>query len=185
MIVFDTETTGLLKPEIVPLEQQPEIIEFAAVKLDDITLDQTDAVSFLVKPRILPLAPEIIKITGITSEMLAEQKTFATRVALLTNLFLGEKVLVAHNCDFDVQVLALELRRVARLLRFPWPAEHVDTVELTMDIEAERKKSARLKLSELYTALTGEAAPKAHRALVDVQTLATCVRLLRAKDGRI
>ena len=39
MIIFDTETTDLVKPGLVPLEDQPHIIEFAGIKLDDFTLN--------------------------------------------------------------------------------------------------------------------------------------------------
>ena len=35
IIMFDTETTGLLLPEGAPLENQPQIIEFAAIAMDN------------------------------------------------------------------------------------------------------------------------------------------------------
>ena len=35
MILFDTETTGLVQAYATPLADQPHIIEFAALKLSD------------------------------------------------------------------------------------------------------------------------------------------------------
>lgn len=46
-IVFDTETTGLLKPESAPLSEQPQIIEFAGIKVDFDTLEEIDRLEFL------------------------------------------------------------------------------------------------------------------------------------------
>jgi len=41
-IIFDTETTGLPVNSIIDIKKQPEIIEFAAIKIDDETLDEID-----------------------------------------------------------------------------------------------------------------------------------------------
>jgi DNA polymerase III epsilon subunit-like protein len=185
MIVLDTESTNLGKPDVVPLDQQPEMIEFAARKLDDGTLEDRGGISFLICPKLLPLSDLTVKVTGITTDMLQGQPRFAARVPALTQFFLGERTLVAHNAGHDVRLLASELQRLDRLCRFPWPCEHLDTVELTMDLEAPRQKSSRLKLGELYCLATGKAPEKAHRALDDVNSLVAIVRWLRAKDGRI
>lgn len=184
MIVIDTEGTGLLKSLLLPLDQQPEIIELAAVKLDNNTLAEIAHIHFLIKPRI-QLGAETTKITGITNEMLEKCGSFATRVPALTAFFLGESHLVAHNLDYDSAMLMLEMQRLGRARRFPWPPEHIDTVELTMDLDVPRQKSARLKLGELYQWATGEPMPVAHRALDDTRALCVIVRALRKHDGRI
>ena len=66
MIAFDTETTGLpIKGELSsPLKMQPHIIEFAAIKLDDETLEETDRLHFFCKPPI-SIPAVITKITSI------------------------------------------------------------------------------------------------------------------------
>ena len=184
MIILDTETTGFTRPEVIQVEHQPEIIEFAAVRVNEHLIIEQE-ISFLCRPRNLPLTAEVIRATGIMTEMLLHAAPFSRHVHELTQFFLGEETMVAHNCSFDRDVLAYELKRVERLTRFPWPWNHIDTVELTMDIPAERKKSPRLKLSELYFALTGLTPVVKHRALDDVKTLLECVRALRARDGRI
>ena len=50
-IVFDTETTGLLKPEIVDLDQQPYIIEYYGAKIDK-DFNLIDELWFKCKPPI-------------------------------------------------------------------------------------------------------------------------------------
>lgn len=185
MIIFDTETTGFTKPGVVDIAHQPEIIEFGAIRVNESTLEIDKQCHFFCKPRILPLSPEIVKATNITTEMLVDKKPFSTYVPSLTAFFLGEETMVSHNCGYDRDVMMYELTRVDRLTRFPWPWQHIDTVELTMDIPAPRQKSARLKLSELYQALTSKQPAVKHRALDDVMTLYECVVALRKLDGRI
>lgn len=180
------EATGLLKPSNAPLDQQPEVIEFAAVRLDDATLEETAHLCFLVRPTLLwPLPAEVTEITGITTEMLADQPTWAGRSRAAAEFALGERLWAAHNAGYDLGVLECEQRRIGAVARFPWPIDAVCTVELTMDLPAPRARSDRLKLGELYAHLTGEAQGEAHRALADARTLAECVRRLRALDGRI
>lgn len=178
MIVFDTETTGLIKSRSLPLAQQPEIIEFCAIKLDNASLEEVGVLNFLVKPRVLPLPAEIIKITGITDDMLTEASSFARHLPHIQDFFLGESLLVAHNCAYDVDMLTLELRRLDRVTKFPWPYQHADTVEMNMDV-----KGYRLKLGDLYTIATdGKTLDGAHRAINDVRGLCEIVRWMRTQE---
>lgn len=186
MIIWDTEATGIVKPLSVPLAQQPEIIEFAAVKLDDRTLEEVARVEFLARPQLMwPLHEQITKWTNITSEMLESQPSFAGNVARVVDLVLGERVWIAHNISYDLSVMTVEMMRLSMMARFPWPPEPVCTVELTLDLEVPRTKSDRLKLGELYKHLTGRDIVGAHRAMNDVMALVDCVRELRKLDGRI
>lgn len=177
MIVFDTETTGLIGHPSLPLDKQPEIIELCAVKLDDTTLIETGRLDFLVRPSRLPLPPEITKITKITTEMVEREPSFARRLPLLQSFFCGESLCVAHNCAYDIGMLQLELRRLDRMHKFPWPYQQACTVELTTDL-----RGHRLKLGELYTIATGREIDGAHRAMNDVLALCDVVRWLRAQE---
>lgn len=184
MIVLDTETTGFLKPGVVPIEQQPEIIEFAAIRLDG-QYTISGELEMLIRPKRLPIPPDVEKITGILSKTLEDKHPFPFWVPALQKFFLGETFLVGHNLSHDVDCLGYELTRLNRAQRFPWPYEHIDTVELTMDLEAKRQKSARLKLSELYVLATGREPPAKHRAMDDVRSLVVVVQWLHKLDGRI
>lgn len=177
MIVFDTETTGLVKPEAVPLADQPKIIEFAAVKLND-ALEEVGHVNFFVHPR-QPLPPKIVEITGITDAMLQDARPFSAYYGTLCDFFLGERVMVAHNVDYDRSLLRFELMRLGALINFPWPPRHLCTVELGRALMG---IANRPRLGELYAHCFQEPMPNAHRALDDTRNLVKCVRVLRAEN---
>lgn len=177
MIIFDTETTGLDKPELTPLDQQPEIIELGAVRLDDDTLVETAHFTTLVRPRGLPLPAKITEITGLRDSDLKGQRPFSAHYADLADFFCGERILVGHNIGYDVRILGYELARMAATAKFPWPMHHKCTVELN----AHRFKKWP-KQDELYQLYFGKLPDGAHRALNDVRNLADCVRMMR-KDG--
>jgi DNA polymerase III epsilon subunit-like protein len=174
MIVFDTETTGLLKPMSIPLSEQPEIIELGVLKLDDITLEETAAFNALVKPKGLPLPPKITEITGLRDEDLLLAKPFAAYFNTLADFMVGERTMVGHNLSFDVSMLTLELTRLDFMAKFPWPRNHWCTVEIN--------KHRFLKWptqDELYTHYFARKPSGAHRALADVRNLAQIVREMR------
>lgn len=177
MIVLDTETSGLVKSESLPLDQQPEIVEFAAVKLDA-DLKETAAIEFLIKPRIA-VGPETIKITGITNEMLADKPSFARVLPAIQTFFLGEDTMVAQSADFDIRMMVFELRRLDRVTKFPWPPRQIDNVELCRDVQYKRKQEM------LVEKIKGKRPDVAHRALADVRELCDILRYLRNLDGRI
>lgn len=178
MILFDVETTGLAKPDAQPVKEQHRIIEFAAVKLDDETLEETEEFCQLIHPGV-PLPPVITKITGITDAMLRDAPPFKEVLRPLKKFFLGEKNLVAHNLGFDRSMLAWELERLGHEHRFPWPPRHVCTVEASTQFHPEGKN---MKLGDLYTLATnGGQIQGAHRGLTDVRAMAVCVRWLADK----
>lgn len=176
MILFDTETTGLPLPEASPVTKQPQIIEIAVIKANDKTLEIEEEYNELIKPTI-HISPEITKITGITNEDLKDKKPFASHYPRLSNMFIGERHLVAHNVSFDRSLLIYELMRLGRLTRFPWPPNHICTVVASKSI-----RGHRLKLGVLYEMATGKPLKDAHRAINDTRALLECVRWLK-KEG--
>lgn len=173
MIVFDTETTGLPKADASPLANQPQIIEFAGIKLNNKTLEAEGRLEFLANPGA-PLPEIIIKITRLTDADLADKPPFSAHIQSLTDFFLGEDTMVAHNVDFDRKLLTYELLRAGKMDRFPWPSKHVCTVEASRSI-----KGHKLNLAALHEVATGGPFEDAHRAMPDVEALVRCVRFLR------
>jgi DNA polymerase III alpha subunit (gram-positive type) len=169
MIIYDTETTGLVKPKAARLSEQPQIIEFAAIKIDPISLNEVDRIEFLCNPGV-PLPAEIVKITRITDAMLKGKKTFAHHIPELKKFFLGSQHLVAHNLAFDRNMLHLELQRLDMVTMFPWPPDQFCTVEAAMPI-----RGFRLNLTKLHNHFFGKDFPEAHRAMHDVEALTKCV----------
>ena len=177
MIVFDLETTGLPLAEGADLDLQPRITEFGAIKLDH-QLKEIAMLEFLVNPGI-PLDPKVTKITGLTDDMLKDKKPFVARLEEITNFFLGERVLVAHNLPFDRIVLQFELERLDKMTMFPWPPEQICTVEVGETIWNKKRK-----LVDLYKEITGNEHKGAHRSIADVRALIEIVKWYR-KNGHI
>jgi DNA polymerase-3 subunit epsilon len=177
MIVFDLETTGLPLAEGADLDLQPRITEFGAIKLDH-QLKEIAMLELLINPGI-PLDPKVTKITGLTDDMLKDKKPFVARLEEITNFFLGERVLVAHNLPFDRIVLQFELERLDKMTMFPWPPEQICTVEVGETIWNKKRK-----LVDLYKEITGNEHKGAHRSIADVRALIEIVKWYR-KNGHI
>ena len=162
MIVFDLETTGLPKAEGSDLDMQPRIIEFGAIKVDD-DLEEVDRLEFFCNPGH-ELDPQIIKITNITDDMLKDKKPFIAHYKDLCEFFIGQREIVAHNLPFDRKVLRFELERVDKLTKFPWPIEHICTVEVGQQVWGKMRK-----LGDIYEELFGFKIENAHRSINDVK----------------
>lgn len=176
MIIYDTETTGLPVAKAAGLAAQPEIIEYAAVKVDN-KFKVVDSLEFMCKPLRLPLDPVITKITGIKSDDLEDKEPFANYLDRLTTFHFAESEILAHNLPFDIALMGFEMERLGKTLQFPWPPIHICTVEATYHL-----KNKRLKLIELYEMATGHPLAQTHRAMDDVMALLECVRWIN-KQG--
>ena len=167
-IIFDTETTGLIKPSANDVKDQPYITEIYCLKIDSEGKIIGEFES-LVRPPV-SLNAEVQRITGLTDDMLKNAPTFAEIVHALSMFFLGTQRVVAHNLAFDKSMLGNELVRVNKLINFPWPIEHICTVEKSMHYE-----QRRLNLTRLHEYLfNGQGFPNAHRAKNDVMPLYNC-----------
>jgi DNA polymerase-3 subunit epsilon len=168
--VFDTETTGLLKPDVSDVSQQPKIIEFALSILDrgyNIVADHV----WLINPGE-PITPEITKITGLTDADLRGKPTFIEVLPEIVAVFRKLDRVIAHNAPFDHQMLVNELIRIGAQYKFPYPSEWVCTVQTAQELIYGR----RARLIELYKDTMGKELEQTHRALDDVHALVEVVR---------
>jgi len=177
MIIFDLETTGLPKAEGSDLDIQPKIIEFGAIKLDD-DLKEVSRLQFLCNPRE-KIEEKITKITNITDDMVANEKPFIAYYKELCDFFLGERELVAHNLPFDSKILRFELERIDKLTKFPWPFEHICTLEICQKVWGQR-----MKLGDIHEKLFGEKITDAHRSISDVEATWRIVEWYK-KEGHL
>lgn len=169
MIIFDTETTGLLEPIANNLKNQPHITEFYGVKIDDKTRERIGVFETLINPGI-PIPAEITKITGIDDKLVKGAPKFPAVYPKLCEFFLGERIMCAHNLSYDRDMMRIELQRMGKEFAFPWPAKHICTVEQT-----EHWNGYRLNLSKLHETVFGEGFDNAHRAGPDVEALTRIV----------
>ena len=174
-IIFDVETTGIPKPDAAPLGLQPQIIEYAGLKVDFNTLEIKDSIEFLVNPGA-PLPKDIIKITGLTDEILKPQLPFSSYFQDLSDFHLGVEGLISHNLAFDHALIRFELMKLGMEFHFPWSPVNICTVEATVHL-----KGHRLKLEELHELATGETQAGKHRAMDDTKALLECVKWMRGK----
>ncbi len=125
IVCFDIETTGLNKKHEV-------IIEIGAVVLKDGEI--TDRFNTFVAPGRI-LSPEIIRLTGITDEMLkgAPSQEKALRAFLA---FAGDRPLAAHNAEFDMGFIAAGCQKYA----IPFQSPSVDSLILAQNLLPELGK---------------------------------------------
>lgn len=182
--IFDTETTGLIKPKAADMIQQPHITEIYCLKVRQEFVDgewQFDLLNDfdqLLKVPV-PLSDVITRITGLTDNMLADKPTFKEIYPSLAEFMTGTDRLVAHNLAFDSSMLANELVRINKVIKFPWPRDYCCTVEKSLFIE-----QRRMSLTKLHEHLFGEGFADAHRAKNDVLPLYRCYKKM-VEEGMI
>jgi DNA polymerase III epsilon subunit-like protein len=159
--LFDTEATGLMLPDDAPIDNQPRIVEFAGIIVDD-NLEILDSLEFKVHPGI-KLPDDFIKITKITDAELVGLPRYIEYHDKLKDFIYSADVWVAHNIMYDYGVLNTEFKRLGEYIE---PKMFYCTVEQTMHI-----KNKRLKLSHAYEFFTGKKPPVSHRAMSDVITM--------------
>ena len=114
-VAFDLETTGLYRHDT--------IIEIGAVLMRrGVEIDRFQ--SFVDPGR--SLHPKIAKLTGITDAMLGGAPTLAQILPKFRE-FVGDRVLVAHNADFDANFI----RRACEDLGIEWDMTYVDTLTIS------------------------------------------------------
>lgn len=174
--IFDTETTGLIENRTLPLDKQPEIIEFYGALVNMDTGEIIEEIDTLITPKG-PVSKEITKITGITPAMVENKQPFGIHTYRIECLIEASDAVIAHNLSFDMEMVDIEFSRMN--LKVPWPRRRICTVEATVHL-----KGFRLNLSGLHQHLFGEPFSGAHRAKVDVDALTRC-SLQLFKDGII
>ena len=123
--VFDLETTGLSRIN-------DKITEIGAVIVKNGEIVQT--YNSLVNPE-MKLSEENSALTGITDEMLENQRTIDEVLPEFMN-FVGDRVLVAHNASFDTGFI----RRDCRKLGIEFKNTYLDTLGLSRFVNSDLKK---------------------------------------------
>jgi DNA polymerase III epsilon subunit-like protein len=174
VMLFDTETSGLVSNRLLRLEMQPEVIEFygCLVDLGSPNLMPTWEYQTLIKPK-KAISAEITKITGLTNDDLKDAPPFAQVADTIAKAIESAPVVVAHNIAFDMAMLEIEFERLERKLNWP---EKICTLEKTIYI-----KGYRLSMSRLHEYLFGVPFAGAHRAKVDVAALTRCAAELHKR----
>ena len=151
-VVFDLETTGLYP------NSGDSIIEFGAVKIKDgIIIDRYDELIYPEKE----LNDEIIKITGITNEMLKGKRNEYDGIIDFMK-WVGNLPMVAHNAKFDISFIenAIDKYKLDKLSNIV-----IDTLGLSRYLESSERFHNLATLVKRYDIPWDE--DKHHRADYD------------------
>ena len=118
-VAFDLETTGLSS-------QHDRIIEIGAVRMQK--GQEIDRFQTFVNPG-QPLDRKIVELTGITDEMLRDAPKIEDVLPQFLK-FVGDRVLVAHNADFDTGFIRAACARQG----LPYTFTSVDTLILAQNL---------------------------------------------------
>ena len=161
-VAFDLETTGLSS-------RTDRIIEIGAVVLKN--GEEVDRFQTFVDPE-RTLERKIVELTGITDEMLQGAPKIEEVLPKFLN-FVGDRVLVAHNSDFDTGFIRAECER----LGYDYHYTAADTLILSQNLLPHLNK---FKLNIVSNALS---LPdfNHHRAADDAMTCGLIMAKLMAK----
>ncbi len=182
-LFFDTETTGLPQNYKAPyddLDNWPRIVQLAWV-LTDSQQEIIEQKSLIIKPDGFSIPAASSAVHGIT-----DAKANELGIPLVEALnFLNEPlmsqtpILVAHNIDFDTNVLGAEFLRANLTSNF-MDLERICTMKSSVAFcDLNNRKFP--KLTELHLRLFGEDFSGAHDALVDVLACSRCFFALKEK----
>ena len=160
--VIDIEALSLAQPH-------NRITEIAIVKVDGIKI--SGSYSTLINPR-KKIPPYVKNITGITDDMVKNAPEF-NLVAQEIIKEIGNRVIVAHNASFDVNILNFELGRTKNEIL---PNGALCTVKLSRKLVPGLAKYQLGKVADYFNVEINDR----HRAMGDAE--ATAKVLLRLLD---
>ena len=150
-VLFDIETTGLDS-------EFDEIIEIGAIKVDNYKL--IDEFHSLIKPEN-EIDEFITSLTGITNDMVENAPTIEKVLPKFLN-FIGDKILIGHNVNFDINFVYDEMVNLGLGIV---NNNYVDTMRLSRILLPELSHHRLKDLAKYYEIDT----EGSHRASKDVQ----------------
>ena len=188
VLAFDTETTGLPKRysgSVYDSNNWPHIVQLSLLLYDLDTQKMIAVHDFIIKlPEDIVMTQENTNIHGITNEM-SSQKGIDIKEAILcmSDCLDSAQVLVAHNLEFDTNMIAAECNRVGypsilRIKPFAGYCTMLHSMELCNLKMISRRTNREVikfpKLIELYQNLFNEVPNNLHNSLVDVFVCFRC-----------
>lgn len=194
VLVADTETTGFLlrgQPHTHP--GQPHLVQLGVILLTDEGRELASA-DLTVRPDGWAIPDAAAKVHGITTEIaLASGVPLAVACAVYTNLRARADLVVAHNWEFDREILAVAVHRTGRKPAHPGPAEWACTMQMASPVLAlpptNAMKAAGFtkhkppNLGEAYRFLFDEELLNAHSAMADARACARVYFELRRREA--
>lgn len=214
ILVFDVETSGLIpkRPrnsiQTIPITEYPYIIQFSFILYDiknEAIIECYD--SFIKIPDNIQISDEITNLTGINNDMCKnEGKSIIEVIYAFYNAYKQCNSLIAHNIDFDKEMIMIEIERNRELIMSCVPDcfrlfqpmyERLNNIDkyctmrnginicniiLESKIEGRPPRKKWPKLIELHMKLfDGEKIHGLHNSLIDVIVCLKCYLQMRYK----
>jgi DNA polymerase-3 subunit epsilon len=204
-MIFDVETSGLIpnNSEGVPLSNLPHILQISFVIFDTQYWGVEKSVNTYINvPQAVKILPMITELTGITREMCDKGDSIINALCEFQKEYARCDMIVAHNINFDRNMICIEMRRnkdelislFDSNLVFNAEYEKSNSKEIycTMNMGRNVCKIERMskagkpyykspKLSELYEYLFGMTPMDLHNSLVDTYICMRCLVKMRFK----
>jgi DNA polymerase III epsilon subunit-like protein len=175
VLIFDTETTGMVKRKQPPEDPaQPDLVQLAMLLVERDDWSVKTRASFIVQlapgVRIEPEAEATHGISAADCERYGVAPVVA--VSLFNQLCMQADIIVAHNISFDQSIMLTALHRLGKKPNRMEGKSLVCTQEATTDVLKLPGKYNGYKwpkLAEAYLHYTGLEIEDAHDAMADTQ----------------
>jgi DNA polymerase III epsilon subunit-like protein len=197
ILVFDTETTGLIKNKNSPLSEYPYIIQFSFMVYDVQNEIIRSSYNAYIKIPSSIIIPEVVtKINGINNEKCEKEGISITEaLGIFYHAVNICDCVIGHNIDFDIQMVNAEIiRNLKHLTLFPDIIDLFDinrlaskciqidcTMKMTIGMcnlirstEKNHKYKKFPKLTETYFHLFNEHPENLHNSIIDTLICLRC-----------
>ena len=212
VLVFDVETTGLIPKQArgsmqpIPITEYPYIIQFAFVLYDMIDGRIVQLFDSYVRiPDLVQIPEKVVELTHINKLMCQIRgRPIVDCLAAFTEAYKMAECVVAHNLEFDQEMVMIELERnryeiISRCPQIMMLFQPINEKVRNLEKYCTMKHGTNLcgivsgggvngrpprlkwpKLSELYGSLfNGEVVDGLHNAMVDVNACLRCYLKMR------
>jgi len=170
ILVFDTETTGLPNWKVPSEnEDQPHMVQIAAILCDSETREIEDSFEAIIKPEGWVIPEDTIEVHGITNEHAMDAGiSEAKALRGFIDLYDGCDLRVAHNTTFDNRIIRIALKRYMPDLISDDVWKDKESYFCTL-MKARKIMGGKKghTLEEAYKYFTGKELENAHQAMPD------------------
>ena len=173
LLIFDTECSGLIpKTSGNDLKNLPHIVQLSWIMYNTKTKSYVENDFILKIPILVP--EDSTKIHGITNDISDNGYDFSEIVDMFLNDIKKCDMLVAHNIQYDLNMLEIELSRINRWgdIDLLFSKDIFDTMKQSVNVLKLPGKYGKYKfprLSEVYIHFFGEMFENAHNAMGDIR----------------
>jgi DNA polymerase III alpha subunit (gram-positive type) len=200
VLIFDTETNGKIPKQYLTVDELPHILQLSFVVYNTVTnhVEEVFDGYIKVKPEV-EIPQKTIDINGVTREICEEKGIHIIKALChFYNAFISCDCVVAHNYEFDSQMILIEIQRNLTMIEKYAPycvnifnpsfgvysyctMNNSKSAEICNDVRVKRgDKTIRWpKLIELYQCLFQETPENLHNSIVDVLVCMRCYLKIR------